>query len=98
MRGHVEESVHESVLQPFSKLLGEKVSGLRVGRGTDESTEIGPLINAAAILFAPTIVSGVSSKMRMFHEETFGPVIPLSTFCNEASGYGREGSKYGLVE
>jgi succinate-semialdehyde dehydrogenase/glutarate-semialdehyde dehydrogenase len=109
--------VHESVLEPFSKLLGEKVSALRVGRGTDESTEIGPLINAAAIrkveehlcdaveqgarvvagggrakvpggengqFFAPTIVSGVSSKMRMFHEETFGPVIALSTFRSEA--------------
>jgi succinate-semialdehyde dehydrogenase/glutarate-semialdehyde dehydrogenase len=109
--------VHESVLEPFSKRLGEKVSALRVGRGTDESTEIGPLINAAAIrkveehlcdaveqgarvvagggraqvpggekgqFFAPTIVSGVSSKMRMFHEETFGPVIGLSTFRSEA--------------
>lgn len=109
--------VHESVLEPFSKLLGEKVTALRVGRGTEESTEIGPLINAAAIrkveehlsdaikhgarvvaggararvpggekgqFFAPTIVSGVSSKMRMFHEETFGPVIPLSAFSNEA--------------
>jgi succinate-semialdehyde dehydrogenase / glutarate-semialdehyde dehydrogenase len=38
--------VHESVAQEFSARLSERMSALRVGRGTDEGVEVGPLVEA----------------------------------------------------
>ena len=177
--------VHESIVAPFTALLSARISALRVGRGTDESTDIGPLINARAMekveqhvadalakgarivaggrraavggtgaFYEPTILAEVTRSMRLFEEETFGPVVPIIAFRDEidvvslandtqsglaayfysrdaariwrvadaleagmvaindfalssevapfggvkASGYGREGSKYGLDE
>lgn len=40
--------VHERVVDEFTARLAEGVSRLRVGPGTDESTQIGPLINRGA--------------------------------------------------
>ena len=31
----------------------------------------------AGALFTPAIVDNVSSDMRLFHEEQFGPVVPV---------------------
>ena len=109
--------VHESVLEPFSALVAAKVKALKVGPGTDEGTEIGPLINERAVakveehladarergarvvlggvrskvagsegghFFQPTVVAGVTHAMRLSNEETFGPVVPISTFKDEA--------------
>jgi succinate-semialdehyde dehydrogenase/glutarate-semialdehyde dehydrogenase len=39
-----------------------------------------------ASFFEPTIVSGATSKMKLAHEETFGPVAPLFRFTSEAEG------------
>ena len=33
--------------------------------------------------YAPTIVSGVTPKMRIYREETFGPVAPVITYRDE---------------
>jgi succinate-semialdehyde dehydrogenase/glutarate-semialdehyde dehydrogenase len=110
--------VHEAVLEPFTSLLETKVKALRVGPGSEEATEIGPLINARAVtkveehladavargarvvvggrragiagqtdgrFFEPTIVAGVTREMRLSTEETFGPVVPLSTFRDEGA-------------
>jgi succinate-semialdehyde dehydrogenase / glutarate-semialdehyde dehydrogenase len=38
--------VHESVAQEFSARLAERMSALRVGRGTDDGVEVGPLVEA----------------------------------------------------
>jgi succinate-semialdehyde dehydrogenase / glutarate-semialdehyde dehydrogenase len=38
--------VHESVAEEFSSRLGERMSALRVGRGTDEGVQVGPLVEA----------------------------------------------------
>ena len=103
--------VHESVMEPFTRILSTKVRALRVGRGSDETTDIGPLINGRAIAkveehladarskgatvlagggrlegnyFQPTLVTGVTPQMRIFHEETFGPVLPVASFATEA--------------
>ncbi len=38
--------VHESVAQEFSAKLAERMSALRVGRGTDEGVQVGPLVEA----------------------------------------------------
>lgn len=41
--------VHASVADDFTARLAERVAALRVGRGADDSTEIGPLIDARAV-------------------------------------------------
>ena len=41
--------VHEAVAEEFAKKLGERMSGLTVGRGQDEGVDVGPLINADAV-------------------------------------------------
>jgi succinate-semialdehyde dehydrogenase / glutarate-semialdehyde dehydrogenase len=38
--------VHESVAEEFAARLGERMSALRVGRGTDEGVQVGPLVEA----------------------------------------------------
>ncbi|MBS4753074.1 NAD-dependent succinate-semialdehyde dehydrogenase [Nocardioides sp. zg-ZUI104] len=40
--------VEESVAEEFGARLAERMGSLRVGRGTDDGTEVGPLIDAAA--------------------------------------------------
>ncbi len=108
--------VHEAVVDRFTALLEGKVRALRVGPGTEEATEIGPLINERAVakveehiadaaargarvvlggvrcavanqkdgrFFEPTIIVGVTPQMRLSSEETFGPVVPISTFRDE---------------
>jgi succinate-semialdehyde dehydrogenase/glutarate-semialdehyde dehydrogenase len=48
--------------------------------------------------FAPTVLSGVSDDMLIAREETFGPVIPLLTFRDEAEVIARSNdSVYGLA-
>ncbi len=37
--------VHESLAEEFSRRLAERVSALKVGRGTDPGTDVGPLID-----------------------------------------------------
>jgi succinate-semialdehyde dehydrogenase/glutarate-semialdehyde dehydrogenase len=41
--------VHEAVAREFGELLGRRMSGLRTGRGQDDGTDVGPLINADAV-------------------------------------------------
>lgn len=41
--------VHEKVAEDFTARLAARVGDLRVGRGTDAATTIGPLINTAAV-------------------------------------------------
>ena len=103
--------VHVSVIDRFTALVTRRVEALRVGPGSDEANEIGPLINQRAVakveehltdatakgarvlaggarlrgnFFQPTVVTGVTSAMRLFHEETFGPVVPIAGFSTEA--------------
>ena len=48
--------VAESVAPEFARRLAERMAALRVGAGADESTELGPLVNARA-------VDGVTDKV-----------------------------------
>jgi succinate-semialdehyde dehydrogenase / glutarate-semialdehyde dehydrogenase len=55
--------VHETVADEFTRRLAERVKDLNVGRGTDATTTIGPLINPAAVencreLVADAVASG----------------------------------------
>ena len=48
--------VHESVAKEFAARLHERVSAMRVGRGTEDGVTIGPLINDGAVAKAETLV------------------------------------------
>ena len=40
--------VHDSVAEDFTRRLAERMSGLRVGRGTDPDVQVGPLVDEAS--------------------------------------------------
>jgi succinate-semialdehyde dehydrogenase/glutarate-semialdehyde dehydrogenase len=101
--------VHESVADDFSRRLADRMGALRMGRGTDEGVDVGPLItekaregvadlvadavdNGGKILvggeapdrrgwfYPPTVIADVPVGARVFREEIFGPVAPVTTF------------------
>jgi len=54
--------VHESVADEFAKRVTEKVSAMKIGRGTEDGVTIGPLINAAAVKKATDLVGDAVSR------------------------------------
>ncbi|MGC5171324.1 NAD-dependent succinate-semialdehyde dehydrogenase [Microbacterium sp. DT81.1] len=48
--------VHEAVAEEFAARVAERVSSMRVGRGTEEGVQIGPLINEGAVDKASELV------------------------------------------
>jgi len=101
--------VEESVSESFATLCVAKTKKLRLGAGSDSSTDVGPLIrpqhvqrmselirdavsrgarvlcgghprpDLGANFFEPTVIAGVDSSMRLFQEETFGPILALQS-------------------
>jgi vanillin dehydrogenase len=95
--------VDASVADDFASQLGEKASALKVGDPTNPETQIGPLVNSAAVsrvtelvddavskgaevmsggsadgpFFAPTVLKDVTPEMRIYAEESFGPVVSI---------------------
>jgi acyl-CoA reductase-like NAD-dependent aldehyde dehydrogenase len=93
--------VDRSVAEPFTDKLAERAAALKVGDPHDPETQIGPLVNEAALkrvselvedaisqgaeavtggkpdgkLFPPTVLTGVTPQMRVYYEESFGPVV-----------------------
>jgi acyl-CoA reductase-like NAD-dependent aldehyde dehydrogenase len=55
-----------------------KQRGARVLTGGERLRELGPTF------FAPTVLSDVDHTMRVMQEETFGPVLPIAPFVDEA--------------
>lgn len=101
--------LHRSVAERFTQLLLPAVEGLKVGPGTLDGVDQGPLIDEAAAakvervigdavskgavilaggkrhalggtFFEPTILTGCTTGMEVAREEIFGPVIPIFTF------------------
>ncbi len=101
--------VHESIEEQFVARLTEAVEKFKIGNGLDEGTDIGPLIDEAAIdkvdeqvkdavskgakvtvggarpdlegfYYEPTVISNVQDDMLCMYEETFGPLVPVTTF------------------
>jgi succinate-semialdehyde dehydrogenase/glutarate-semialdehyde dehydrogenase len=54
--------VHSSVADEFSHRLAEAMSGLRIGPGTEEATQLGPLINPEAVESVGRLVAGAAGK------------------------------------
>ncbi len=104
----VQDAVHDA----FVSKLAAATSKLKVGAGTEEGVEQGPLINAQALekvtahvadavdkggrivvggkpharggtFFEPTVIADATRNMRLFDEETFGPVAPVFRFTDD---------------
>ena len=119
--------VHESVTDDFSRRLAERMGAMRIGRGTEDGVQVGPLITEKAragvadlvadaadrggtILvggeqldgpgwfYPPTVVTDVPRDARVFHEEIFGPVAPVTTFSTDDEALAlANGTEYGLI-
>ncbi|MFT4084806.1 MAG: NAD-dependent succinate-semialdehyde dehydrogenase [Nocardioides sp.] len=105
--------VQAGIYDEFATALAERAAALRVGGGLEPGTEIGPLIDEAAVakvrahvadavtggarvltgggpdrragrFFSPTVLADVVPGMLVTREETFGPVLPLIRFADEA--------------
>jgi succinate-semialdehyde dehydrogenase/glutarate-semialdehyde dehydrogenase len=119
--------IHESLAGEFSQRLADRMAALKVGRGTDDGVNVGPLIDGtqrdkvaelvadavdhgakvltggnrgdgAGYFFEPTVLADVPTAARMFREEIFGPVAPVTTFetDDEALALAND-TEYGLV-
>ena len=65
--------------------------GARVVTGGRRRPDLGPLF------YEPTILTGVRQGMRVFAEETFGPVVSIYSFAEEADAIARANdTRYGL--
>ncbi|MEA2422304.1 MAG: hypothetical protein QOF55_1403 [Thermoleophilaceae bacterium] len=95
--------IDDSIADDFAARLGERAAALRVGDPREPETQIGPLVNTAALervaslvddavskgaevvcggsadgpCFAPTVLKGVTPAMRIYGEESFGPVVSI---------------------
>jgi acyl-CoA reductase-like NAD-dependent aldehyde dehydrogenase len=104
--------VVESVAEEFTRLCIEKTKKLRLGPGSDPSTDVGPLIRPQHVermrdllddavqrgaqircggngrpdlgpnFFEPTVIAGVDATMKLFQEETFGPILAIQVVKN----------------
>ncbi len=103
--------IHESLYDSFAERFGAKIAKLKVGNGLSSDTQLGPLIDMAAVeksarhvkdakekgakilfggasadagkqFFQPTLLGEVDPSMRILQEETFGPVAPLIRFSS----------------
>jgi benzaldehyde dehydrogenase (NAD) len=95
--------VDDAVADEFAERLARRAGALKVGDPRDPQTQIGPLVNTAAVervtelvddaeskgakvmtggtaegpCFPPTVLMGVTPEMRIYHEESFGPVVSI---------------------
>jgi succinate-semialdehyde dehydrogenase/glutarate-semialdehyde dehydrogenase len=107
--------IHADIYKQFLEAYVERVRQLKLGFGTAQKPDMGPLISEKArkrikemvkdalrkgakleaggkvpdqfdqgYWFEPTVLSQVSTEMRVFREEIFGPIAPLMSFQTEA--------------
>jgi len=95
--------IDRAVADEFAQKLAERACSLKVGDPREPDTQIGPLVNEAALSrvtehvedavakgaklvtggkaqglhFTPTVLMGVTPAMRVYSEESFGPVVAI---------------------
>src|SRR5438477_451604 len=95
--------IDRSIAEEFAHRLGERAGSLRVGDPRERDTQIGPLVNEAALervtehfedavvkgakvitggkadglFFNPTVLTNVTPEMRVYSEESFGPIVAI---------------------
>ena len=78
----------------------EKVTELvtdAIGHGAEVLTG-GEAIEGPGHFYPPTVLTGVPTNAKMFREEIFGPVAPISTFATDDEGIAMANdTEYGLV-
>jgi acyl-CoA reductase-like NAD-dependent aldehyde dehydrogenase len=75
-----------------SHLEDARQRGARVLTGGGHLRELGPTF------FPPTVIADVNHSMRIMREETFGPVLPIAPFDDDAEAIGlANDSDYGLA-
>ena len=95
--------IDRSVAEDFAERLAGRASSLRMGDPREPETQLGPLVNEAAVkrvaehvedavskgaklvtggearglFFPPTVLMDVTAAMRVYSEESFGPVVAI---------------------
>jgi succinate-semialdehyde dehydrogenase / glutarate-semialdehyde dehydrogenase len=84
--------ISEQQLATVTEHVADAVAkGAQVLTGGRARPDLGPYF------YEPTVLTGVTEEMRLFAEETFGPVVALSTFSSEEDAIRRANdSCYGL--
>ncbi|MFZ0799069.1 MAG: aldehyde dehydrogenase family protein [Terriglobales bacterium] len=85
--------IHERQVRVVeSQVEDAKQRGAQVLAGGTRLRELGPTF------FAPTVLANVDHGMRLMQEETFGPVLPIAPFRDDAEGVRlANDSEYGLA-
>ncbi len=85
--------IHERQVRVVeSQIEDAKQRGARVLAGGTRLRELGPTF------FAPTVLADVDQSMRVMQEETFGPVLPIAPFRDDAEAVRlANDSDYGLA-
>jgi len=85
--------IHERQVRVVeSQVEDAKQRGARVLAGGTRLRDLGPTF------FAPTVLAGVDHGMRVMQEETFGPVLPIAPFRDDAEAVRMANdSDYGLA-
>jgi acyl-CoA reductase-like NAD-dependent aldehyde dehydrogenase len=95
--------IDSSIADEFAQRLGERAGAMSMGDPGEPSTQIGPLVNDAAVrrvtelvddavargakvvtggvaegpFYKPTVLTGVTPEMKIYREESFGPVVSV---------------------
>jgi len=85
--------IHERQVRVVeSQVEDARQRGARVLAGGTRLRELGPTF------FAPTVLADVDHSMRVMQEETFGPVLPIAPFADDAEAVClANDSEYGLA-
>lgn len=83
---------HQRQLQKIEEHVGDAVErGAEIRTGGMRREDLGPLF------YEPTVLTGVTPDMRMYGEETFGPVVSLHPFGTDADAVRlANDTRYGL--
>lgn len=69
--------VNEQMVSDIERQVKESVAkGAKILTG-------GKRLNLKGYFYMPTILTGVTKKMPVYYEETFGPILPIITFKND---------------